>query len=155
MSQREEDQSHHTRTLVVKPALSQMYDQLLPKSKSPETACKNHCTHTSAPCHVSVPWSRNFSDWKDGNGKTFQRPASSSAVIISTDDDAECRNVLLLRSVCDQQNHPPVSHCVSITTMRVISKMSFEPLTIHLHHKIPTKREALSYIEGMIKRRER
>ena len=72
-------------------------------------------------------------------------------MIISTDDDAECRNVLLLRSVCDQENHPPVSHCVSITTMRVISKMSFEPLTIHLHHKIPTKREALSYMEGMIK----
>ena len=40
MSQQEEDPSHYTRTLVVKPALSQMYDQLLPKSKSLETACK-------------------------------------------------------------------------------------------------------------------
>ena len=49
MSQQEEDQSRYTRTLVVKPALSQMYDQLLPTSKSLETACKNQCTHTSAP----------------------------------------------------------------------------------------------------------
>ena len=40
MSQQEEDPSHYTRTLVVKPALSQMYDQLLPKLKSLETACK-------------------------------------------------------------------------------------------------------------------
>ena len=40
MSQQEEDPSHYTRTLVVKPALSQMYDQLLPTSKSLETACK-------------------------------------------------------------------------------------------------------------------
>ena len=62
MSQQEEDPSRYTRTLVVKPALSQMYDQLLPKSKSLETACKNHRTHTSAPGHVSVPRSRNFSD---------------------------------------------------------------------------------------------
>ena len=49
MSQQEEDQSRYTRTLVVKPALSQMYDQLLPTSKSLETACKNQCTDTSAP----------------------------------------------------------------------------------------------------------
>ena len=55
MSQQEEDPSHYTRTLVVKPALSEIYDQLLPKSKSLETACKNHCTHTSATRHVSVP----------------------------------------------------------------------------------------------------
>ena len=48
MPQQEEDPSHYTRTLVVKPALSQMYDQLLATSKSLETACKNHCTHTSA-----------------------------------------------------------------------------------------------------------
>ena len=43
MSQQEEDPSHYTRTLVVKPALSmsQMYGQLLPISKSLETACKN------------------------------------------------------------------------------------------------------------------
>ena len=27
-----------------------------------ETACKNHCTHSSAPRHVSVPGYRNFSD---------------------------------------------------------------------------------------------
>ena len=32
------------------------------KSKFLETACKNYCTHTSAPCHVRVPRSRNFSD---------------------------------------------------------------------------------------------
>ena len=69
MSQQEEDQSRYTRTLVVKPALSQMYDQLLPTSKSLETACKNQCTHTSAPRHVRVPWSRNFSDcWSIGDG---------------------------------------------------------------------------------------
>ena len=42
MSQQEEDPSHYTRTLVVKPALSQKYDQLLPKSKSLETACKTN-----------------------------------------------------------------------------------------------------------------
>ena len=30
MSQQEEDPSHSTRLLVVKPALSQLYDQLLP-----------------------------------------------------------------------------------------------------------------------------
>ena len=62
MSQQEEDPSHYTRTPVVKPALSQMYDQLLPKSKSLETACKDHCTHSSAPRHVSVPRFRNLSD---------------------------------------------------------------------------------------------
>ena len=62
MSQQEEEPSRYTRILVVKPALSQMYDQLLPKSKSLETACKNYCTHTSAPRHVRVPRSRNFSD---------------------------------------------------------------------------------------------
>ena len=39
-----------------------MYDQLLPTSKSLETACNYHCTHTSMPHHVSVPRSRNFSD---------------------------------------------------------------------------------------------
>ena len=33
------------------------------KSKFLETACKNYCTHTSAPRHVRVPRSRNFSDW--------------------------------------------------------------------------------------------
>ena len=32
------------------------------KSKFLETACKNYCTHTSAPRHVRVPRSRNFSD---------------------------------------------------------------------------------------------
>ena len=32
------------------------------KSKFLETACKNNCTHTSAPRHVRVPWSR-LSDW--------------------------------------------------------------------------------------------
>ena len=62
MSQQEQDQSRYTRTLVVKPALSQMYDQLLPTSKSVETACKSQCTHTSAPRHVRAPRSRNFSD---------------------------------------------------------------------------------------------
>ena len=51
MSQQEENPSRYTRTLVVKPALSQMYDQLLPKSKSLETACKNPCTRTSASHH--------------------------------------------------------------------------------------------------------
>ena len=40
-----------------------MYDQLLPTSKSLGTACKNQCTDTSAPHHVSVPRSRNFSDY--------------------------------------------------------------------------------------------
>ena len=54
MSQQVEDPSNFTRTLVVKPALSQMYDQLLPTSKSLKTACKNHCTHASVPRHVSV-----------------------------------------------------------------------------------------------------
>ena len=58
MSQQEEDPSRYTRTLVVKPALSQMYDQV----EVPRTACKNYCTHTSAPRHVRVPRSRNFSD---------------------------------------------------------------------------------------------
>ena len=62
MSQQEEDPSHYTRTLVVKPALSQMYDQLLPKAKSLENGMQNHCSHTSAPRHVRVPRSRNFSD---------------------------------------------------------------------------------------------
>ena len=62
MSQQEEELSYYTRTLVVKPALSQMYDQLLPTSKSLEIACKHHCTHRSAHRHVSVPRSRNFSD---------------------------------------------------------------------------------------------
>ena len=64
MSQQEEDPSRYTRTLVFKPALSQMYDQLLPTSKSLEMACKHHCacTHRSAPRHVSVPRSWNFSD---------------------------------------------------------------------------------------------
>ena len=32
------------------------------KSTFLETACKNYCTHTSAPRHVRVPRSRNFSD---------------------------------------------------------------------------------------------
>ena len=32
------------------------------KSNFLETACKNYCTHTSAPRHVRVPRSRNFSD---------------------------------------------------------------------------------------------
>ena len=36
----------------------------LTKSKFLETACKNYCTHTSAPRHVRVPRSRNFSDWR-------------------------------------------------------------------------------------------
>ena len=37
------------------------------KSKFLETACKNNCTHTSAPRHVRVPRSRNFSDcWANG-----------------------------------------------------------------------------------------
>ena len=62
MSQQKVDPSRYTRTLVVKSALSQMYDQLLPTSKSLETACNYHCTHTSMPHHVSVPRSRNFSD---------------------------------------------------------------------------------------------
>ena len=62
MSQKEEDPSHYTHTLVVKPALSQKYDQLLPTSKSLETACKNHCTRYVGAHHVNVPWSRNFSD---------------------------------------------------------------------------------------------
>ena len=62
MSQQEEEPSRYTRTLVVKPALSQMYDKLLPTSKSLEMECKHHCTHGSAPRHVSVPRSRNFSD---------------------------------------------------------------------------------------------
>ena len=44
MSQQEEEPSRYTRTLVVKPALSQMNDQLLPTSKSLEIACKHHCT---------------------------------------------------------------------------------------------------------------
>ena len=60
MSPGQEDPSRYTRTLVVKPALSQMYDQLLPTSKSLEMACKNHCTHTSVPRHVNVPRSRNL-----------------------------------------------------------------------------------------------
>ena len=34
------------------------------KSKFLETACKNYCIHTSAPRHVRVPRSRNFSDCK-------------------------------------------------------------------------------------------
>ena len=34
----------------------------LTKSKFLETACKNYCTHMSAPRHVRVPRSRNFSD---------------------------------------------------------------------------------------------
>ena len=34
MSQQEEDPSHYTPTLFVKPAFSEMYDQLLPTSKS-------------------------------------------------------------------------------------------------------------------------
>ena len=54
ISQQEEDSSHFPRTLVVKPTLSQMYDQLLPTSKSLETTCKDHVAHTSVPCHVSV-----------------------------------------------------------------------------------------------------
>ena len=33
------------------------------KSKFFETAWENYCTHTSAPRHVPVPRSRNFSDW--------------------------------------------------------------------------------------------
>ena len=62
MSQQEEEPSRYTRTFVVKPALSQMYVQLLPTPKSLEIACKHHCTHRSEPRHVSVPRSRNFSD---------------------------------------------------------------------------------------------
>ena len=52
-----------------------MYDQLLATSKSFETACKNHCTHTLAPRHASVPRSRNFSDcwvWATGGWTTEQ-----------------------------------------------------------------------------------
>ena len=49
MSQQEEEPSRYTRTLVVKPALSQMYDQLLPTSKSLEIACKHHCTGNRRP----------------------------------------------------------------------------------------------------------
>ena len=34
------------------------------QQRSPlEIACKHHCTHRSAPRHVSVPRSRNFSDY--------------------------------------------------------------------------------------------
>ena len=62
LSKKKIEPSRYTRTLVVKPALSQMYDQLLPTSKSLEITCKHHCTHRSAPRHVSVPRSRNFSD---------------------------------------------------------------------------------------------
>ena len=62
MSQQEEEPWRYTRTVVVQPALSQMHDQLLPTSKSLEIAWKHHCIHRSAPRHVSVPRSRNFSD---------------------------------------------------------------------------------------------
>ena len=54
MSQQEEEPSRYTRTLVVKPALRQMYDQLSPTSKSLKIACKHHYTHRSAPRHMSV-----------------------------------------------------------------------------------------------------
>ena len=49
MSQQEEDQSRYTRTLVVKPALSQLYDQLLPMSKSLEMACKTNALKRRRP----------------------------------------------------------------------------------------------------------
>ena len=59
---------------VVKPALSQMYDQLLPTSKSLEIACKHHCTHRSPPRHVSVPRSQTVQvrDADSGRPQTAQ-----------------------------------------------------------------------------------
>ena len=47
----EEDPSRYTRTLVVKPALSQMYDQV----EVHRNGMQKLCTHTSAPRHVRVP----------------------------------------------------------------------------------------------------
>ena len=56
MSQQEEDPSHYTRTLVVKPALSQMHDQLLPTSKSLETKRKQHANTTALIRRRPVTW---------------------------------------------------------------------------------------------------
>ena len=67
MSQQEEEPSRYTRTLVVKPALSQMYDQLLPTSKSLEICVQTPLHWGSAPRHVRVPRSRNFSDCSIAN----------------------------------------------------------------------------------------
>ena len=49
MSQQEEEPSRYTRTLIVKPALSQMYDQLLPTSKSLEIHANTTALGIGAP----------------------------------------------------------------------------------------------------------
>ena len=58
MSQQEEDPSRYTRTLVVKPALSQMYDQV----EVPRNGMQKLLHSCVGARHVRVPRSRNFSD---------------------------------------------------------------------------------------------
>ena len=47
---------------------------MMTKSKFLETAYRNYCTHTSAPRHVRVPRSRNFSDCSICSHQTAHAP---------------------------------------------------------------------------------
>ena len=59
-------------------------------------------------------------------GKTFRRSASSSVGQLQR---KQVRQLLPNISFLWSTQHPPVSHCISIITMRVISKRSFESLS--------------------------
>ena len=69
--------------LVVKPALSQMYDQLLPTSKSLEIACKHHCTGDRRPVtcvYLDLGILRLLLPY----GRGGQQPRSRSTVEVKT-----------------------------------------------------------------------
>ena len=79
MSQQEQDPSRYTRTLIVKPALSQMHDQLLPTWKSLETACKTTALIRWRP----VTWvylDLGFSQTDEGTGNSSTQGTQSLRV---------------------------------------------------------------------------
>ena len=133
MSHQEVDLSRYTRTLVFKPALSQMYDKFLPTWKSVKTVCKNHCTHMSVSRHVSVPShrSRNFSDCcKHFENEPFSTTERSERVerVKERGDRMTCQ------CADDQQqyNCPTMTswaHCRSLSKRRelVLSSLSTRP----------------------------
>ena len=96
MSQQEEEPSRYTRTLVVKPALTQMYDQLLPTSKSLETACKHHCTGDQRP----VTWVYLDLGISQTDYRRKATENSTTSARKSNPTELQLHRVVRARSVC-------------------------------------------------------
>ena len=113
------------------------------KSKFLETAWENYCTHTSAPRHVPVPRSRNFSDWWNDHWNLFlvDQIRDSECMFVCIIFNFWCRRTELLsskpfvecnskqRGCCEEKEVQTLSLSLSLSLSRFIFFLFFRPLS--------------------------